>query len=327
MAKKNDKNGGKKAESGGPIVGVDLGGTKILARMVDPETGEAHGRVKRSTPTDGVESVLDAVAEVVRELDDWDESPAIGVGIPGPARRDGIVAYCPNIVGWDEPVNVAKELKKRLDKKVYVSNDVNCGAVAEHRLGAGRGREALLVVFVGTGVGGGLILDDQLIVGERGQTGEIGHLTVTPGGRPCGCGGQGHLETYAGRLGMDREARRLAESGTPSLLVQQVGTGRIKSRHLAEALEQEDKVTVGLIQEAADALALVIGNVATMNDVPLCVLGGGIVDRLGERFLNQIRTSPSFGGLGPDFVELALAQRLDDAGVVGAALLAADRAF
>ncbi len=322
------KNKDNKKKTATPIVGVDLGGTKILARMVDPSTGEAEGRVKRPTPSGGVEAVLDTVAEVVRKLDGWEEAPSVGIGIPGPARRDGVVAYCPNIEGWDEPVNVAKQLKKRLGKKVFVSNDVNCGAVAEHRFGTGRGRESMLAVFVGTGVGGGLILDNELIVGERGQTGEIGHLTVVPGGRPCGCGGFGHLETYAGRSGMAREARRLAEeSGKPNLLVELVGQGKIKSRHFAEGIESGDEVTVQLVQEAADALALVIGNVATMNDIPLCVLGGGIVDQLGQSFLQLMQSSDSFGGLGPTIVELALAKRLDDAGAVGAAVLAAEQAF
>lgn len=319
------KKSAKSSQYRDPVVGVDLGGTKVLARLVDSDTGAASGRHKQPTPKDGPASVLDAVAEVVRKVEGWEDVAAVGVGIPGPVNRRGVVAYCPNIDGWDRPIDAASELEKRLGKPVVVANDVNCGAVAEHRVGAGRGVSAMLAVFVGTGVGGGLILDDELVVGERGQVGEIGHVTVKPGGRPCGCGGFGHLETYAGRAGMIREARRLAsETDEGNYLADTIREGTIKSRHIAQALDAGDPVTIRLLQDAADALALGIGNIATVNDIPLAVLGGGIVDRLGEPFLDQIRQSPDFGGLGPDFVELRLAQRLDDAGAVGAAILAAD---
>ncbi|MDH3301647.1 MAG: ROK family protein [Acidimicrobiia bacterium] len=304
------------------VIGVDVGGSKILARVVDPATGAARGRVKKNTPTDGPGAVVDAIVDSVRALDGWADASAIGVGVPGPVTPDGTAGPCPNIVGWDEPVQVATELAERFGKPVVVSNDVNCGAVAEHRIGSGRGHADMLAIFVGTGVGGGLILDNELIVGQRGMVGEIGHLTVDPGGRPCGCGGFGHLETYAGRAGIDNEMRRRTDANRH--LLSQVGDSQLKSRHIAAGLEAGDELSAQLIEEAAHALALVIGNAATLLDLPLVVLGGGIVDRLGEPFLEQIRTSDDFGGVGVDFTELVLARRLDDAGAVGAAFLVAD---
>lgn len=306
------------------VVGVDLGGTKILARCVQPETGRAQGRIKKVTPA-GPEAVLDALVEAIQELDGWEDAEAVGIGVPGFVDADGVVARCPNIAGWDSPVPVAKTLTKRLGKPVVVANDVNCGVVAEHRLGAGQGLDDLLAVFVGTGVGGGLIINGSLAEGNRGMTGEIGHVTAVPGGRECGCGGFGHLEAYAGRAGMDREARRRAESGSKELLVELAGGGPIKSRHLARGLEENDRTTVELIAEAADALALVIGNAATLLDLGVVVLGGGVVDKLGETFLDQIRQSERFGGFGPDHVQVMAAKRLDDAGAIGAAILAADK--
>lgn len=305
------------------VVGVDLGGTKILARVVDPGTGEARGRVKNLTPA-GPQAVLDCLVATVEELPGWEEAAGIGVGVPGFVDRAGVVTHCPNIPGWTEPVPVATELTSRLGRPVVVANDVDCGAVAEHRLGAGRGIDDLLAVFVGTGVGGGLIIDDRLVTGDRGMVGEIGHVTVEPGGRMCGCGGRGHLEAYAGRAGMDREARRRHER-SPEPLVELAGDGTIRSRHLARGLADGDPLTVELMAEAADALALAIGNAATLLDLPRVVLGGGVVDKLGEPFLDQIRASDRFGGLGADLVELVLADRLDDAGAVGAAMVAADR--
>ncbi len=306
------------------FVGVDLGGTKILARAVEPATGKAYGRVKNVTPA-GPDAVIDMLVESIEAVDGWSDAAGVGIGVPGFVDADGVVAKCPNIEGWDHPVAVAERLTERLGKPVVVANDVNCGVVAEHRLGAGRGKDDLLAVFVGTGVGGGLVINGELAAGERGMAGEIGHVTVTPGGRPCGCGGFGHLEAYAGRAGIDREVRRRSEEGSSELLVELAGGGPIKSRHIARGLADGDETTVELLAEAADALALVIGNAATLLDLPSVVLGGGVVDKLGSDFLDRIVASPKFGGFGPDHVELVEAQRIDDAGAIGGAILAADR--
>ncbi|MEL7157088.1 MAG: ROK family protein [Actinomycetota bacterium] len=308
-----------------PVLGVDLGGTKILARLVDTESGAAVGRRKVPTPTTGPGDVLDAIVDLVDGWDDASEATVVGVGVPGLVLDDDTVVRCANIEGWDQPIEAGSLLSKRLGRPVVIGNDVDCGALAEHRLGAGQGVDDLIAVFVGTGVGGGLVQGGRLTTGRRGMVGEIGHLTVVPGGRPCGCGGRGHLETYAGRAGIEREARRLADEGKTNALVDLADGGRIRSRHLAKALDADDEVTVQLMTDAADALALVIGNVATLLDLSRVVLGGGVLDKLGQSFVDQITGSSSFGGFGPDVCELRLAERLDDAGVVGAAILAADR--
>ncbi len=318
----------KKGRKGGPVVGVDVGGTKVLARLVDPETGDADGWAKASTPKTGLDDVFDTVEDVIQELLDGrsslDDVAAVGIGVPGPVDEDGLVTHCPNINGWDHPIQLSELMGDRLGVDVVVSNDVNCGAVAEHRVGAGKGADSLLAVFVGTGVGGGVVLGGKLVVGARGMVGEIGHMTVDPGGRPCGCGGSGHLECYAGRAGIDREVRRRTEEGASSFLLDLVGSGPIKSRHIQAGVEADDPLTVELVDEAVHALAQAIGNAATLLDIPVVVLGGGIVDRLGQSFLDDITASPRFGGFGPEVTRLVLAERLDDAGAIGAALLAAD---
>ncbi len=307
------------------VIGVDLGGTKILARSIDITNGKANKRVKSPTPKDGPEAVLDEIAEVVAEVDPDRECSLVGVGVPGLVGDDGVVAQCPNIDGWDRDVNVKEGLESRLERSVVVANDVNCGAVAEHRFGAGAGTPDMLAVFVGTGVGGGLILGNELREGARGLAGEIGHVTVTPGGRRCGCGGRGHLENYAGRAGIEAEARRRAASGEPNLLVSLANTGKIKSRHIEKALAEGDKVAEELLAEAVEALAIGIGNLATALDLDRVVLGGGVVDKLGQPFVDRIVASPSFGGFGSSTCDLRLAERLDDAGVLGAAIIAAER--
>ena len=308
-----------------PIVGVDLGGTKILARLVEPATGKATGRRKEPTPTSGPADVLAAVADTVRALDGFDEAEAVGVGVPGMVTGHSVVVRCANIEGWDEPVDAGAALVAALGKPVVIGNDVDCGALAEHRLGAGRGIDDMAAIFVGTGVGGGIVQNGHLTTGQRGLVGEIGHVTVEPGGRPCGCGGRGHLEAYAGRAGMERRARELAAAGRRNQLADLAGAGKVRSRHLARALDNGDEVAHEILAEACDALALVTGNLATLLDLRRVVLGGGVVDKLGQPFVDQIVDSPSFGGFGPEVCELRMAERLDDAGVVGAAMLAVDR--
>ncbi len=278
-----------------------------------------------STPTGGPKSVLDAIVGLVEQLDGAGEAEVVGVGVPGLVDTDGVVARCPNIAGWDSPVKVKTKLEAALGRPVVVSNDVNCGAVAEHRAGAGKGVDDLMALFVGTGVGGGLILGGRLVVGSRGMAGEIGHMTVIDDGRVCGCGERGHLEAYAGRAGMQRESRRLAAAGRSSKLTELTSGGPIKSRHIAQALAEGDEITHQLVDDSVKALAIGIGNVATVLDLRRVVLGGGMIDRLGQPYLDQIAGSLSFGGFGPTVCDLALAQRIDDAGVLGAALLAADR--
>ena len=305
-------------------VGVDLGGTKILARLVDPVTGRTVGRRKMATPKTGPDDVLDAVVATIENLAGADEAAAVGIGVPGFVVDHRTVVRCTNIVGWDQPIDVRARLQEQTDLPIAVGNDVNCGALAEHRLGAGKGVDDLLAVFVGTGVGGGLILDGAIAEGGRGMVGEIGHVTVRPGGEPCGCGGRGHLEAYAGRAGIERRARAFAEAGRRTALVDLAGEGSIKSRHLARALEEGDDVAEELMVDAVDALALALGNAATLLDLRRVILGGGVVDKLGQSLIDQIVGSRHFGGLGSDICELRLAQRLDDAGVVGAAILAAD---
>lgn len=306
-----------------PVIGVDLGGTKVLSRIVDPTTGATEGRAKVPTPRTGLDDVVDALVGTVDKLDPDAAIGAVGVGVPGPVR-DGVVLRCPNIVGWDEPFPLRERLEARLGRTVVVVNDVDAGAVAEHRLGAGRGVDDLMAVFVGTGVGGGLVLDGRLRSGPRGLAGEFGHLTVVENGRLCGCGGRGHVEAYAGKAGIEAEARRRHELA-PNALIELAQEGRIKSRHVATALEAGDPTTIDLIDEAARALGSAIGSMATVVDLPLVVLGGGIVDRLGDAFVDRIRDHLDLGGFGSGVVELTIAHRVDDAGSVGAAVLAADR--
>lgn len=304
-------------------VGVDLGGTKVLAAVVEAD-GTVGELRKIATPRTGVEELVSCLAGLIAELGPGDPV-GVGVGVPGMVLEDGTVTRSPNLAGFDRPYPLGAELSRRLGRPVTIDNDVNAGALAEHRLGAGRGARDLLALFLGTGVGGGLILDGVLRRGPAGMAGEIGHLTVRPGGEPCGCGLRGHVEAYAGRAGLERRAREAHAAGRRTRLVELAGDAPMKSKVFAKALDRGDEVALELVADAADVVALAIGNVVTVLDVPLVVVGGGLGERLGRPFLDQVAASPHFGGFGPAGVELRMAERLDDAGVVGAAMLALDR--
>jgi len=309
-------------------IGVDLGGTKILtAAVVD---GEVVATAKRSTPRTGTPAdVLDQVAAAIDKLDV--EGPdihgritRIGIGAPGPARPGGTtVGAAPNLPGWDAPVDVGAALQERFGAvDVLVGNDVNVAALAESRRGAGRDVDDLLAVFVGTGVGGGLVLDGRLRNGVSGVAGEIGHLVVVPGGEPCGCGGRGHVESYAGRAGMERIARRRHEGGEPSALTELAGDGRMKSSIVQAALERGDPLAVDLVADAARVVGLAIASVVLVVDVGTVAVGGGLAERLGLPFLDAITDSCREALPWPSAVPSIVPTRLgDDAGALGAALL------
>lgn len=301
------------------VVGIDLGGTKVLAGRVDPD-GTVAERIKRPTPTEGPEAVATAIAEMVAELGGADR---LGVGTPGYVGPGGVVAGAPNLVGWVPPVPFGDLLRAATGiDHVAVDNDVNVGALAEASHGAAAGHRDVLCAFMGSGVGGGLILDGALRRGPRGLAGEIGHVTVRAGGRECGCGGRGHMEAYAGRIGMEREARRRHAAGEETVLVELAGDGRMKSGTFAKALDRDDRVATELLTEAVGAVSAAIAGAVMLVDVTVVVIGGGVADKLGPPFVARIDAAVG-ALLGPDLaVPVVPAALGDDAGVVGAAQLA-----
>jgi len=310
----------------GALVGVDLGGTKVQAIKVSGDEVEASAR--RSTPAGGPQDIVAAVVDTVRELGDVGDVAAIGVGAPGAVEHDsGVVRRAPNLPGFDKPVPLGALLAEALGvERVVLDNDVNVAAVAEHRLGAGRGSDDLLAVFVGTGVGGGLILGGQLRRGVGGGAGEIGHVIVKDGGRRCGCGGSGHLEAYAGRAGMERTARRRAAKGTKTKLLKLADGGRLRSSVFARALAEGDALTRELVSEATEALGAALASTVALLDIDRVVLGGGLGDRLGAPFASAVEQAVRERLFVPDAPFAVMPAALGDlAGARGAALLAGDR--
>ncbi len=305
-------------------VGIDLGGTKIYGVRLKGEAVASEAKAK--TPSQGGPlGVVDAIVGVVNDLG-FGAGDTVGIGAPGVVDAEkGVVRAAPNLPGWIEPFGLGAALSEALGvDAVVVENDVNAGIYAESRLGAGKGADELLGIFVGTGVGGALVLDGKLRRGTTGLAGELGHVIVQPDGRVCGCGGRGHLEAYAGRAGMERRARELEAEGSDTVLVDIAKSKRMTSSVWAKALAAGDQLAMDLIDEAVGALGRAIAAAVLTIDLDLVVVGGGLADRLGPGFVGRVEQaarSELFAGSSP--VRVVSAALGDQAGAVGAALLAA----
>ena len=303
-------------------VGIDLGGTKIQGLLVHGHDVVADAR--QPTPSSGPEAVAEAIAAVVADLGRAAKRVPIGIGAPGVIHPGtGVLHRAPNLPGFDAGVALGPLVEKATGaERVVVDNDANVAVVAEHRRGAGRGADDVLGVWVGTGVGGGLVLGGKLRHGPAGLTGEIGHVIVRDGGRRCGCGLDGHLEAYAGRSGMEREARRRSAEGERTALVELAGEGRMKSGVFLKALEAGDRVAEDLVADAAEAVGAALASAAALVDLQRVVIGGGVTEKLGGRFVERIATATRRRLLVPDAGPAIVEAELGDhAGALGAALL------
>lgn len=313
-------------------VGVDVGGTKIQSVIGHSEN--IVGQHRLETPQSGADDVAAAIVEAAtKALAEADAEPtdvrALGLGVPGAIDTDaGTVSSSPNLPGFQDPdpVPLAEMVSSGLGGvPVKLDNDVRVGILGEWKRGAGRGYRHLLGVWVGTGVGGGLVLDGELFQG-RGAAGEIGHTIVKPGGRVCGCGRVGHLEAYAGRASMEAEARRRVKKGHKTDLfdiMKKKGRSRLSSGVWASALEHHDKMARDLIDDAVEALATGIASAQNLLALEAIVIGGGLGDRLGAPFVERIEQGMKPLLFVPDAAPKMLATEFGDlSGAVGASVLA-----
>ncbi|HET8814857.1 MAG TPA: ROK family protein [Solirubrobacterales bacterium] len=310
--------------------GIDLGGTKIQAAVVDGH-GEVVGKSRHPTPTrGGPADVAAAMAEALREAAaeagaETTNLVGVGVGSPGDAdERTGVVSSARNLPGWEGSFPLAETLAQALGTKVKVGNDVQVATEAEFHLGAGREFQSLIGVFWGTGVGGGLVLDGKPWLG-RGAAGEIGHMVVKRGGAECPCGRRGCLEAYAGRSAMEAEARRRQEEGHETdlfELMEKHGKPRLTSGIWERALDHGDKLAEKLIERAVEALGTGIASAVNLLDPEAVILGGGLGVRFGERLMDPLTAEMSkhlFVDERPPAVRVASLGDLG--GAIGASLL------
>ena len=319
---------GSAADDGPLVAGVDLGGTKIQAIVVRGD--DVLGTARKPTPQQGAPEVADAVVASVHEaLADSGEKPralsAVGIGAPG-RIRDGVISRSPNMPGMQEPFPMGALVSRDLDGvAVRIDNDVTVATLGEMHRGAGRSFSSFLSVSVGTGVGGGLVVDRAVWRG-RGAAGEIGHMVVKPQGRRCGCGGRGHLEAYAGRASMQQKAERLVAAGERTVLLDLMakhGRGRMTSGVIERALAQGDAMAERLIAGAVWALGLALSSAQSLLDVEAMVIGGGLAERFGQPFVDRIAAEMGTTLFHADDPPVVVRAALGDlSGAMGAAVLA-----
>ncbi|MSO16199.1 MAG: ROK family glucokinase [Candidatus Planktophila sp.] len=311
----------------GYTVGIDIGGTKVLGGVVD-ETGALIRRARRDTPAEGGVALTQAIADVALELMKDSEIESVGVSVAAfiSADRKTILAT-PNIKDWNG-VNLDYELTSRMGLPVVIENDANSAAWGEFKFGAGRGKENILMLTVGTGIGGGIVVNSNLLRGSFGIAAEIGHLRIVPNGLLCGCGAYGCFEQYGSGTALLRHAREAiqAHPDRASNILNR-GDGSIegvKGSAITEAARDGDELALSIFEITGDYIGAGIASLAVILDPEAVVIGGGVIDA-GDILLNPIRTGMEkympFAGKHPH-PQIIGAQLGNEAGLVGVADLA-----
>ena len=313
----------------GLTVGVDVGGTKIASGVVD-ETGSVLARDEVPTPDphgDDAAAIADAIAGLIRGHCAEHEVEAVGIGAAGFVdKQRAVVIFAPNIDWRDEPLR--DRVRSGIDLPVVVENDANAAAWAEFRFGAGEDVDDLVLLTVGTGIGGGIVLDGELYRGAFGVAAEVGHLRVVPQGVLCGCGNRGCWEQYASGRALVRDARELVQSRTAGFqaLSEACGgdPGRLDGKMVTRLAQEGDAASVGLVAEVGRWLGEGLASLTAVLDPAVTVVGGG-VSAAGALLLDPMRAAFESELTGRGYrpvMEIRPAEMGNDAGIVGAADLA-----
>lgn len=323
-------------------LGIDFGGTKLLAAVVDLSNGRVVGTAKKKTsaadgPDDLMERVFDAGDGAIKAAKIKARDLAgVGVGVAGQVDAErGLLLGTPNLSQAVVDLPMAARLRERFGVPSALRNDVQIAALGEERFGAGRGVADFLCVFVGTGVGGAIMQQGRLVTGAAGTAGEIGHVVVDAGGRLCGCGGHGHLEAYASRTAITRSLLGDLKRGRPSILRTLVpeidpkdaphGGTAIRSGILAKAVAANDELVTETIHEAGRYLGLGLASAINLLNPSRIVLGGGVIEAVDLLFhVAAVNARREALPTPARDVEIVTAGLGDHAGVVGAALLGAE---
>ena len=314
-------------------VGIDLGGTKILAAVVAEDGSVVGSAKKRTQPEDGAEAVLKRIIKTSQEAVDaagltLQDITSIGLGAPGVIdMARGIVVSGTNMPGWVN-VDVNKALRSWHNVPVWLSNDVRVATFGEQIAGIGKGVKNFVAVFVGTGIGGGLVVNGQIYSGSRGSAGEIGHVIIMADG-PFAVGGgvRGSIEALASRAAIERDLRTAMAAGRDTILPQLVADINVKftSSILAKAVDKGDALTIQVLLQAAHYLGLHAASLINMFDPEMVIFGGGVFEALGEWMLAPVRTVARQYTLNKnnlDQLKIVESKLGGNAGIIGAALMA-----
>ncbi|GIU89746.1 MAG: glucokinase [Acidimicrobiia bacterium] len=306
----------------GPTIGLDIGGTKVLGVVLEPD-GSVAREHRVPSPVSDLASLVDACARLVSGLDGT--GLPVGVGAAGLVDRDGRLTYAPNIPGVrDAPLRA--EIARATGARVVVDNDANVSALGEVAYGAARGARYALQVTLGTGIGGGMIVAGEVYRGAHGFAGEIGHITVDVDGPRCACGAYGHWEAIASGTALGRMARELVASGRGQAVLDAAGGDReqVSGEDVATAARAGDADAIALVGRYADNVALGLANLANILDPERIVVAGGLV-RMGSLLFDPLTRAFEERLEGTEHrpaVPIVPAELGERAGAVGAAVLA-----
>lgn len=306
-------------------VGIDLGGTNLRTAVVDA-TGAILVEDRRAAPMGWEALRAEMVAAVAAVRVTYPDVTAVGVGAAGMVGRDGVVRYSPNVHAFsDTPVRA--DLEAAIGLPVVVDNDANVAAYAEVRVGAARGCAHALVITLGTGIGGGIVVDGHVLRGANGFAAEVGHFQIDPAGAMCACGEPGHWEALASGNALGAQGREAAAAGRAGAVLALAGdVEAIRGEHVAEAAGAGDAEALALIDTFAVYVAIGLVGLANILDPDRIVISGGLIS-LGELLLGPVRrhfVGHIEGAAARAGLEIVPAELGTRAGVVGAALLAAD---
>jgi len=313
------------------IIGVDVGGTKILSIVVNNKLEiisrcrkKTKGWVKDTKPED---KIIQTIEESLEQAGN-PKIIGIGIGAPGPVDpKNGIVINTPNL-GW-ENFPVVDILSKHFAVPVVLDNDVNLGTYAEWLLGKNKEAKHVVGVFPGTGIGGGLIVNRKIVHGASGGAGEVGHMTLQIDGPLCGCGKRGCLEALASRIAITREIAALILRGESTYLAEKVGTdiAKIRSSIIADAIDHGEKKVEDIVRKAAYLTGVAISNLINVMSPELVILGGGLIEALGKIYQEEIQRAVKEHAMPflRKKVSIEIGKLGDDAVALGAALLCAKK--
>jgi glucokinase len=275
------------------VVSVDMGGTKVLASIINSKEGIVV-RVKKATdPNSSKAEYVDSLSGIVKDVINEagikrKDIEAVCLGVPGSVNpHTGVIGLAPNLGLKD--FNIKENLEEKVSIPILVENDVNLGALGIKNFGVGKNAVNMLAVFIGTGIGGGLILEGKIYRGSKFVAGEIGHVLVDKNGPVCGCGNRGCFEAIASRTAIVNKIIDDIKSGKKSELIDMVKAGeRIKSKSLANAVDNDDKVVIKRISDGCDVIGGVLASLSNFMNFDLIVLGGGLIEALDSFMLPKI---------------------------------------
>ncbi len=315
------------------IVGVDLGGTKILAGVFTPQLKLLQAAKLSTKAGRGFESVVERIARCVRDaVDEADLSlknvKALGIGAPGAVDPEtGEVIFAPNLNWKDAPLK--KELERLLGVPVFAENDTNLCTLGVHEVELKGKPKHMLGLFLGTGIGGGLIIDGKLYGGFNRTAGEVGHMVIEVGGPECGCGNKGCFEALASRTAIFKRIQQAMKDGGKTALTEMLGPNLddMKSGDLRKAIKRGDKLVEKVIEEAAEYTGIAVANLINILNPEVVVLGGGVIDAMEDEMMAIIvETAFDYAMAGTTQGIQIIASKLGDhAGITGGAVLAKQR--